>query len=306
MAIRRRGSARALDEQLRTAAAAARHEDDAKLAGELARLRAREETIEQQLPSDARSSGVSAYPTRQGVRWRVTLPQPDGSVTTRRGYPTPEAARRARDQLIAPAPPAAEASFARYWRVWLADKRAYMTDGALEDLETHGRKRLLPHFAHVPIGEITEPEVRTWMARINDAREEGELSAKTINNARAELSGVLVDAARRGLLPHNPCRYVAALPVEHHELDYLRLEEIDRYLGACPAHYRPLAQLLIGTGARISEALALTWRDVELEHGTVQIQRQRARRGDATRQPKSKHARTVLIGWTSPASVDRG
>lgn len=56
------GPARAFDEQLRTAAAAARHKDDAKLAGELARLRARVETIEQQLPSDARSSGVS--PTR--------------------------------------------------------------------------------------------------------------------------------------------------------------------------------------------------------------------------------------------------
>ena len=290
--------ARAFDEQLRTAAAAARRADDAKLAGELARLRARVETIEQQLPNDARSSGVSAYPTRQGVHWRVTLPQPDGSVTTRRGYPTREAAWRARDQLVAPAPPAAvaEASFARYWRAWLADKRAYITDGALEDLETHGRKRLLPHFARISISEITEADVRTWMAQMTETLEAGELSAKTITNARAALSDALGDAARQGLLPRNPCRCVAALPVEHHELHSLRLDEIDRYLSACPAHYQPLAQLLIGAGAPISEALALTWRDIDLEHGTVQIQRQRARHGDDTRQPKTKHARTVLIG----------
>ena len=288
--------ARAFDKQLHSAAAAARQADDAKLAGELACLRARVETIEQQLPGDARSSGVSAYPTRQGVRWRVTLPQPEGGATTRRGYPTREAARRARDQLVGPARPAAEASFARYWRAWLADKRAYITDGALEHLETHGRKRLLPHFAHLPIGEIREADVRTWMARMTEALKADQLSAKTINNARAALSGALGDAARQGLLPRNPCRHVAALPVEHHELDYLRLDEIDRYLGACPAHHHPLAQLLIGTGARISEALALTWRDVNLEHGTVQIQRQRARHGDNTRQPKTKHARTVLIG----------
>jgi hypothetical protein len=150
--------ARGFDEQLRTAAGAARQADDAKLAGELARLRARVQTIEQLLPNDARSSGVSAYPTRQGVRWRVTLPQPQGGVTTRRGYPTREAARRARDQLLALAPPAAEASFARYWRPWLADKRAYITDGALEDLETHGRKRLLPHFGRISVGEITEAD----------------------------------------------------------------------------------------------------------------------------------------------------
>jgi integrase len=134
------------------------------------------------------------------------------------------------------------------------------------------------------------------MAGMTDAREAGELSAKTINNARAALSSALGDATRQGLLPHNPCRYVAPLPPEHHELDYLRLDEIERYLGACPAHYRPIAQLLIGTGARISEALAVTWRDVDLNRGTVQIQRQRAHRGHDTRQPKNKHARTVLIG----------
>ena len=32
------------------------------------------------------------------------------------------------------------------------------------------------------------------------------------------------------------------------ELDYLRIEEIDRYLDACAGHYRPLAELLIGAG----------------------------------------------------------
>jgi len=103
---------------------------------------------------------VSAYATRQGVRWRVAVPQPDGSVTTRRGYRTHEAACQARDRLTHLASPEAQASFARFWRAWLADKRPYLTDGALEDLETHGRKRLLPRLAHLPLGEITERHIR--------------------------------------------------------------------------------------------------------------------------------------------------
>jgi integrase len=106
---------------------------------------------------------------------------------------------------------------------------------------------------------------------------------------------VLGDAARQDLLPRNPCRFVRPLPTEHRELPYLRLNEIDRYLRACPAHYRPLAELLIGTGARTSEALALTWPDIDLDHATVQIQRQRARHGDSTTQTKGKRAHTVLI-----------
>jgi integrase len=124
----------------------------------------------------------------------------------------------------------------------------------------------------------------------------GRLSAKTINNARAALSGALNHALRSGVLLDNPCRYVPPLPVEHRELDYLRLAEIDPYLAACADHYRPLAELLIGTGARISEALALTWPDIDLDRATVQIQRQRARHGNSTRQTKGGSARNVLIG----------
>jgi integrase len=289
-------SARAFDAEQRAAKTAARQKREAALTDELAQLRARVETLEQQLPDDARSSGVSAYATRQGVRWRVAVPQPDGSVTTRRGYRTHGAACQARDRLTDLASPGAEVSFARFWRAWLAEKRPYLTDGALEDLETHGRKRLLPHLAHVPLGDITERHVRDWLSEMAAQHEAGTIAAKTINNARAALSGVLGEAARRELLPRNPCRFVSPLPIEHRELAYLHLSEIDPYLRACPSYYRPLAELLIGTGARISEALALAWPDIDLDHATVRIQRQRARHGDSSTQTKGKRARTVLIG----------
>ena len=49
-----------------------------------------------------------------------------------------------------------DVSFAHYWRRWLADKQPDLTVGALEDLEVHGRKRLLPHLGHLAIGEIHE------------------------------------------------------------------------------------------------------------------------------------------------------
>jgi hypothetical protein len=147
-------AARDFDAEQRAARTAARQQREAALAGELAQLRARVETLEQQLPEDARSSGVPAYATRQGVRWRVAIAQPDGSLTTRRGYQTHDAACRARERLMQLASPAAQASFAHFWRAWLAEKkRPYLTAGALEDLETHGRKRLLPDLAHLPLGD---------------------------------------------------------------------------------------------------------------------------------------------------------
>ena len=58
----------------------------------------------------------------------------------------------------------------------------------------------------------------------------GVISPKTINDARVALSSALADAVRRSLLSQNPCQHVAPLPVEHRELNYLRLAEIDPYL----------------------------------------------------------------------------
>jgi integrase len=290
------GAARGFDRERRGARLAAREAHAAGLAAELARLRARVETIENELPADAQATGVYSYATKQGVRWRIAVKQSDGTVTTHRGYRTHAAACRARDRATHTETPGAEASFGCFWRRWLAEKQPYLTEGSLEDLETHGRKRLLPHLAHVPVGAISEQHVRDWMARMTEQQRSGALSAKTINNARAALSGALADASRRDLLPRNPCEFVAPLPLEHRELDYLRLAEIDRYLDACTAHYRPLAELLIGTGARISEALALTWPDLNLDQGTVHIHRQQPRGGEGIRPPKGKRSRTVLIG----------
>jgi integrase len=130
---------------------------------------------------------------------------------------------------------------------------------------------------------------------MTEHRDAGSVSTKTINNARAALSSALADAARKDLLPHNPCQFVAPLPVERSELDYLRLHEIDPYLDACAAHYRPLAAPLIGAGARISEALALTWNDIDLDHGLVHIRRQRPRHGTTPRPTKGKRQRSILI-----------
>ena len=191
------------------------------------------ESIEDRLPADAQATGVYSYATKVGVRWRIAVKQPDGSVTTRRGYPTHEAGDSARDRLTRTRHLRGDTTFACFWRRWLAEKQPYLTEGSLEDLETHGRKRLLPHLAHVPVATISEQHMRDWLARWSSSIARERMSAKTINNARAALSSALADATRLDLLPRNPCQFVAPLPVEHRELDYLRLAEIDRYLDAC-------------------------------------------------------------------------
>ena len=95
------------------------------------------------------------------------------------------------------------------------------------------------------------------------------IAPKTVNNARTWLSVALGEAVRKKLLPSNPCEWVKPLPVEKVEIDYLKLAEIDHYLQACPDYYRALAEFLIGSGARISEAIRARWDDLEPDRSLV-------------------------------------
>src|SRR4051812_14375994 len=172
-----------------------------------------------------------------------------------------------------------------------------MTRGSWEDLRAHGTKRLLPIFCGMQMSRITVDTVREWRATMHEAVEAGEWAPKTINNARVALLGCFRMAVADRLMAHNPVLDVKPLPIDFTERPYLPIGEINRYADACSAHYRPLAAFLVGTGARVSEGIALGVDDVDLAAGTVKIHKQRAREPSlATRPTKGRNFRTVLIG----------
>jgi integrase len=255
----------------------------------------------------ARGDGIYAYETSAGTRYRFVFWQSDGSQSNRRGFTSRREASGARRRLIESIErgevKVARETFGRFWTRFLDERRAYLTKGSIADLESQGRKRLLPAFGATPLARVDEAAVRRWMAEMIKHVEGGDISPKTINNARTCLSVALNEAWRRGLVPRNPCAHVPALPVERTELDYLRLDEIPRYVEACAPYYVLLARFLIGTGARISEALGLRFDDLELDQCVVRIHRQRDRDGDAVKPTKSKRFRAVQIGPALAAAL---
>ena len=252
------------------------------------------------VPSAAAGDGIYAYETRGGIRFRFVFRQSDGTLSTRRGFTSRRAAATARRRLVESIErgevKVARETFETFWLRLLDERRPYMTKGSFEDFATHGRKRLLPSLGATPLARIDEQLVRRWMDEMVALVEAGELAPKTVNNARTCLSVALNEAQRRGLLSRNPCAAVAALPVDRAELDYLRLDEIGPYLDACAPHYRPLASFLIGTGSRISEALDIRFRHLDVEQSVVRIYRQQGRRGDTSQPTKGKRFRSVQIG----------
>lgn len=182
-------------------------------------------------------------------------------------------------------------TFGEFFRGWLRRRKPYVAAGTWTDYEIHGRKRLLPHFADRRLTAITTFEVRDWLLELHES---GDWAPKTLNNALGVLVAALNGAAADRLISLNPAAGVERLPLGHIERDWLRLHEVGPYLDACTPVYRPLAELLIGSGTRISEALALRWDDVDFERRVLRVYRSDKRGGEGS--TKGKRFRSVQVG----------
>jgi integrase len=251
--------------------------------------------------------GVYSYATKEGTRWRFVTRRSDGSQTSKRGFTSERAARdakrRAVEQIERKEVVHSIETFGSYWERWLKRRQPYLEPGTWSGYEINGRKRLLPAFAKRRLTALSVDDIRGFIADQADAVEAGEIAAKTVNNALVTLVVCLNDAVEDGLIVANPALRVDRLPAAHIERDYLRLHEITLYLDSCLNVYRPLAELLIGTGLRISEALALRISDLELDDTGGVIVVYRSRKVASVGSTKSDRFRSVEIGPRSSAAL---
>lgn len=128
--------------------------------------------------------------------------------------------------------------------------------------------------------------------------------APTAKLCRTVLSGILGMAVRHGALPTNPVREAAPITIAKPTPQALTIEDVHAARRAVAAYQtnratrgRPaspdtldMLDLIITTGARTGEALAIRWADVDLDAGTVSFTGTVARdkHGAFIRQGKTK------------------
>jgi len=100
----------------------------------------------------------------------------------------------------------------------------------------------------------------------------GSLTASTARHIHAPLRSALSQAVKWNLIYSNPCDAVELPSHRARELQALTAEEAARFLKVRSKH-SCLFAFLLTTGARPSEALGLKWSDLDLDRGTVTIQR---------------------------------
>ncbi len=128
------------------------------------------------------------------------------------------------------------------------------------------------------------------------------LAPSSVRRVHAVLHAALEEAVRGDLIPRNPAAYANKPKVRQQAIEPLDVEQARTFLDAARGdRYEALYVLCLMAGLRQGEALGLKWSDVDLDAGTLHVNRQLQRvRRDGQKpgrlefsEPKNASRRTV-------------
>lgn len=167
-----------------------------------------------------------------------------------------------------------------YLDAWRANRKAggqIRASTFVEEARHIGR--IKTYLGSTKLVDLERRHVRFLLAEL----EGGPLAGKrrTVEQIYSMLRKALNDAVRDERLDRSPCDHVHPPKASPKEIQYLSREDIQRILkavdettvrrGAPDLVFSALIHLLVFSGMRIGEALALTWRQVDFKTSTITI-----------------------------------
>jgi len=157
-----------------------------------------------------------------------------------------------------------------YLQQWLADyAELHCSPKTIESYRQVISSHLVPELGNIKLVELEARHLQTMFAK----KKESGLSARTVRYLYSLMSQVLRYAVRQGVLNRNVAQNTEPPKMEHRELDTIRPEQINTFLEAAreTPHYA-LFYLLLHTGLRRGEALALKWRNIDMGMASLGVQ----------------------------------
>jgi len=189
------------------------------------------------------------------------------------------------------------ASFEEYALAWIDSYGGRTVRGLSDSTRSQYRRSMelyaLPFFHRYRVSEIEPPDVRRFVKSLEDRG----MRAPSIRKNVAPLKALFATAVEDGEIRSNPTVSVRIGAQRAHEDEpkakAMTREELRTVLAALPDEWRPFFTFLAHTGLRISEALGLTWADMDLGVSPqVHVRRQLCR--GSLQALKSSHSRRSI------------
>ena len=175
------------------------------------------------------------------------------------------------------------------------------------------RSHIIPALGRIKLKAIRKAHIdRLYADLLRDKPEGSGLAPTSVRRVHAVLHAALEEAVRGDLIPRNPAAHANKPKVRQEEIEPLDGEQAQAFLEAARgARYEALYVLCLMAGLRQGEALGLKWSDIDLDEGTLRVNRQLQRvRRDGEKsgklvfsEPKNASRRTVGLPQRAVAAL---
>lgn len=149
---------------------------------------------------------------------------------------------------------------------------------------------IIPALGHLKLQKLTIGHIQVFYTE-----KATKLKPRSLARIHAALSGALEDAVKQGFVARNVAKLVDLPSPDRYEGQVLMVEQAKRLLEVAQgSRFDALLLMVLTTGLRRGEVLALHWSDVDLEKGVLQVRRGLVwmrGRGLVEREPKTR------AGW---------
>lgn len=134
---------------------------------------------------------------------------------------------------------------------------------------------IVPHIGDMPVVDLRRAHIEEFYAHVarSGGRDGAPLSATSVRKIHTVLHAALEDAVALELIAGNPSTKARRPKVTKHDARVPSLAEIRRAIDLADPDMAALIRTAIATGARRGELVALRWGDVDLDAGTLHVQR---------------------------------
>jgi integrase len=155
-------------------------------------------------------------------------------------------------------------------KVYFPEAMAGRKDSTIRAAKSRFRQHLAPALGERPLRDVTYER----LSRLRATLIERKVSGQTKREALLLLRSILQEAVKRGILPRNPAALLDLPPKHARQISVPPYATARTVIDAISAPGpRAAAEVLLLTGMRLNECLALRWDDVDLDGRRIRVER---------------------------------
>lgn len=243
------------------------------------------------------SNGMGSVRQRPDGRWEARFSLPDGrqrSVYAKTEKDVTQKLRAALHELdTAGWREPSKLTVSEWMDIWLRDYQAHTISRTVKTYSDIVRLHITPVIGTIKMPKLTQIHVR----RVISTMQEKGLSPTYIRQAHGVLSVSFNAAVDAGILKANPAKGVKTPRIVNKKFTIVDRNKIPDFISAAKDDVNGNAMIfLLMTGLRAAEERGLKWGDIDLDAGTMEIERQLPCKGaPAFTAPKDGSTRTIEL-----------